>query len=67
MTSTTIRISWQEPERKNGVIHGYRVYYVYQNQTLLHLPILKSDAIQNSIYYYTLSSLSMFRLICLNS
>ncbi|EDS44425.1 conserved hypothetical protein [Culex quinquefasciatus] len=60
VTSTTIRISWQEPERKNGVIHGYRVYYVYQNQTLLHLPILKSDAIQNSIYYYTLSSLKPF-------
>ncbi|XP_055616400.1 protein sidekick-2-like [Toxorhynchites rutilus septentrionalis] len=60
ITSTTIRISWQEPERKNGIIHGYRVYYVYQNQTLLHLPILKSDAIQNSVYTYTLSSLKPF-------
>ncbi|XP_065074561.1 protein sidekick-1-like [Ochlerotatus camptorhynchus] len=60
VTSTSIRISWQEPERKNGVIHGYRVYYVYQNQTLLHLPILKSDAIQNLMYYYTLSNLKPF-------
>ncbi|XP_055614290.1 neuronal cell adhesion molecule-like [Uranotaenia lowii] len=60
VTSGTIKISWQEPERKNGVIHGYRVYYVYQNQTLLHLPILKSDAIQNSVYYYTLSGLKPF-------
>ncbi|XP_040154808.1 protein sidekick-2-like [Anopheles arabiensis] len=60
ITSTTIRISWLEPEKRNGVIHGYRVYYVYQNQTLLHLPILKNDAAQNSVFYYTLTNLKPF-------
>uniref|UniRef100_A0A182PA14 Fibronectin type-III domain-containing protein n=1 Tax=Anopheles epiroticus TaxID=199890 RepID=A0A182PA14_9DIPT len=60
ITSTTIRISWLEPEKRNGVIHGYRVYYVYQNQTLLHLPILKNDASLNSVFYYTLANLKPF-------
>ncbi|XP_058130396.1 protein sidekick-2-like [Anopheles ziemanni] len=60
ITSTTIRISWLEPEKRNGVIHGYRVYYVYQNQTLLHLPILKNDAAQNAVFYYTLTNLKPF-------
>lgn len=59
VTSTTIKISWREPEKSNGAIHGYRVYYVHlrQNQTLLHLPILKSDAAVNSVFTYTLSNL----------
>lgn len=28
VTSTTIKISWKEPLRLNGAIHGYRVYSV---------------------------------------
>lgn len=60
VTSTTIKITWREPEKLNGAIHGYRVYYVYQDQTLLHLPILKADAGVNSVYTYTLSNLKPY-------
>ncbi|XP_058457054.1 tyrosine-protein phosphatase 99A [Malaya genurostris] len=60
ITSTTIKITWREPEKSNGAIHGYRVYYVHQNQTLLHLPILKSDAAVNSVYTYTLANLKPY-------
>ncbi|XP_021710392.1 tyrosine-protein phosphatase 99A isoform X2 [Aedes aegypti] len=60
VTSTTIKITWREPEKLNGAIHGYRVYYVHQNQTLLHLPILKADAAVNSVYTYTLSNLKPY-------
>lgn len=60
VTSTTIKITWREPEKLNGAIHGYRVYYVHQNQTLLHLPILKAEAAVNSVYTYTLSNLSEY-------
>uniref|UniRef100_U5EUF9 Putative receptor-type tyrosine-protein phosphatase mosPTP-1 n=1 Tax=Corethrella appendiculata TaxID=1370023 RepID=U5EUF9_9DIPT len=60
VTSTTIKISWREPQKKNDAIHGYRVYYVHQNQTLLHLPILKSDSSYGPEYHYTLSNLRPF-------
>ncbi|XP_065074555.1 tyrosine-protein phosphatase 99A isoform X1 [Ochlerotatus camptorhynchus] len=60
VTSTTIKITWREPEKLNGAIHGYRVYYVHQDQTLLHLPILKADAAVNSVYTYTLSNLKPY-------
>jgi len=60
ITSTTIKISWHEPERPNGVIHAYRVYYVFLNQTLLHLPMLKNDASVGSPFHYTLINLSKY-------
>ncbi|XP_055614452.1 tyrosine-protein phosphatase 99A-like isoform X2 [Uranotaenia lowii] len=60
VTSTTIKITWREPEKQNGAIHGYRVYYVHQNQTLLHLPILKAKEGINSVYTYTLSNLKPY-------
>ncbi|XP_014607845.1 PREDICTED: tyrosine-protein phosphatase 99A isoform X5 [Polistes canadensis] len=33
ITSTTIELSWSEPECANGVITGYRVYYMHSNYT----------------------------------
>lgn len=33
ITSTTIELSWSEPESANGVITGYRVYYLHSNYT----------------------------------
>ncbi|XP_043500700.1 tyrosine-protein phosphatase 99A isoform X2 [Polistes fuscatus] len=33
ITSTTIELSWSEPECANGVIAGYRVYYMHSNYT----------------------------------
>ncbi|KAG5670578.1 hypothetical protein PVAND_000830 [Polypedilum vanderplanki] len=56
-TSTTLKISWHEPERPNGVIHAYRVYYMFHNQTLLHLPMLKNDGSTGSPFHYTLVNL----------
>lgn len=60
VTSTSIKISWYEPERANGVIHAYRVYYMFLNQTLLHLPMLKNDGSSGSLSHYTLINLSEF-------
>ncbi|XP_035894669.1 tyrosine-protein phosphatase 99A isoform X1 [Anopheles stephensi] len=60
VTSTTIKLTWREPEKANGAIHGYRVYYIHQNQTDLHMPILKLNEMQNSVYHYTLSNLKPF-------
>ena len=60
ITSTTIKIAWNEPERPNGVIHAYRVYYMFLNQTLLHLPMLKNDASIGVLFNYTLINLSEF-------
>jgi hypothetical protein len=58
VTSSSIKISWHEPERPNGVIHAYRVYYMFLNQTLLHLPMLKNDASVGPPFHYTLINLS---------
>ncbi|XP_076619526.1 putative receptor-type tyrosine-protein phosphatase mosPTP-1 isoform X3 [Colletes latitarsis] len=33
ITSTTIELSWSEPENANGIISGYRVYYMHSNYT----------------------------------
>ncbi|CAO1427366.1 unnamed protein product [Diamesa hyperborea] len=60
VTSNTIKISWYEPERANGVIHAYRVYYMFLNQTLLHLPMLKNDGSTGSLSHYTLINLRPF-------
>jgi hypothetical protein len=60
ITSTSIKIGWHEPERPNGVIHAYRVYYMFLNQTLLHLPMLKNDASVGPPFNYTLINLSEF-------
>lgn len=63
VTSSSIKIAWTEPEKANGVIHGYRVYYTFLNQTLLHMPILKNDANSGPQYFYTLMNLSKLRRI----
>ncbi|KAG7198497.1 hypothetical protein KM043_005870 [Ampulex compressa] len=33
ITSSSIELSWSEPENANGVITGYRVYYMHANYT----------------------------------
>jgi len=40
ITGTSIRLSWSEPENANGLIAGYRVYYMYSNYTdvKMHIP-----------------------------
>lgn len=60
VTTTSIKISFNEPEQPNGVIHAYRVYYFLLNQTLLHLPMLKNDPSNGGPFNYTLINLSEF-------
>ncbi|XP_076236366.1 putative receptor-type tyrosine-protein phosphatase mosPTP-1 isoform X2 [Calliopsis andreniformis] len=33
INSTTIELSWAEPDCANGIISGYRIYYMYSNYT----------------------------------
>lgn len=33
INSSSIDLSWSEPENKNGIIYGYRVYYMHSNLT----------------------------------
>ena len=33
VTSTTIYLSWSQPEKPNGQIQGYRLYYMHAMQT----------------------------------
>lgn len=33
ITSTTIELSWAEPDYANGIISGYRIYYMHSNYT----------------------------------
>ncbi|KZC04425.1 Tyrosine-protein phosphatase 99A, partial [Dufourea novaeangliae] len=33
INSTTIELSWAEPDSANGIISGYRIYYMYSNYT----------------------------------
>lgn len=63
VTSSTIKISWLEPEKPNGGILTYRVYYTFLNQTLLSMP--KNDPAnglksESGIHFYTLTSLSEY-------
>lgn len=67
VSSNSIKISWLEPTRANGVIHAYRVYYMFLNQTLLHLPMLKNDASMGPPFTYTLINLSEYSCRQINS
>lgn len=46
ITGTTIELSWSEPENANGVIAGYRVYYMHTNYTdvKMHIPDKSGDS-----------------------
>jgi len=61
VTSSTIKISWLEPEKPNGPNLIYRIYYTSLNQTHLAMPKndpengMRSEA---GIHYYTLKKLS---------
>lgn len=46
ITGSTIELSWSEPENANGVIVGYRVYYMHSNYTdvKMHIPDKSADS-----------------------
>lgn len=56
MTSDTISLSWEEPEKANGAIEGYRVYFMYANFT--DVQSLKHHG-SGSTIHYDLVKLSM--------
>ena len=33
VTNTSVRVLWHRPENPNGVIQGYRMYFMHQNFT----------------------------------
>lgn len=51
ITGTTIELSWAEPENANGVIAGYRVYYMHSNYTdvKMHIPDKSADSYDPNI------------------
>lgn len=65
VTSSTIKISWLEPEKPNGPNLIYRIYYTSLNQT--HLAMPKNDP-ENGMrseagtHYYTLKKLRECRV-----
>jgi hypothetical protein len=63
VTSSSIKISWLEPEKPNGPNLIYRIYYTSLNQTHLAMPKndpengMRSDA---GVHYYTLKKLRKY-------
>ena len=55
VTATSIQVSWWEPARANGVLQGYRIYFLQQNITSVQtVPGNKSTTVE------TLTRLSKF-------
>jgi len=46
ITGTTIELAWSEPLNANGVIAGYRIYYMHSNYTdvKMHTPDKSADS-----------------------
>lgn len=46
ITGNSIELSWSEPENANGIIVGYRVYYMHSNYTdvKMHIPDKSADS-----------------------
>lgn len=55
ISSDRIFLTWTEPEKKNGAIEGYRVYYVQGNLT-----DVQSIQETGPIIHYNLTKLSMY-------
>ena len=59
VTNTSVRVLWHRPEKPNGVIQGYRMYFMHQNFTDVRTvrdPQQKMD--------YHLTGLSKFPFYC---
>ncbi|XP_076175855.1 putative receptor-type tyrosine-protein phosphatase mosPTP-1 isoform X4 [Ptiloglossa arizonensis] len=55
ITSTTIELSWVEPDSANGVISGYRVYYMHSNFT--DVQMYKANEYDESVIEFVLEQL----------
>ncbi|XP_063928096.1 tyrosine-protein phosphatase 99A isoform X2 [Zophobas morio] len=57
ITSDTITLKWTQPEKLNGAIEGYRVYYLYNNLTDMNRDKIKPSSPHIS---YNLTNLTPF-------
>ena len=49
VSSDTVQLSWWEPARPNGVIHGYRLYFKTKNVTSVHRVGQNSSAMMETL------------------
>ena len=53
VTNSSVAVHWQEPIEPNGIIAGYRIYYMHDNFT--DVQTVRST---NPTMFYTLNGLS---------
>ena len=59
VNSTYIELNWDEPTDKNGILQGYRLYFMYDNITDVRTVLASSPHME-----YTLADISKLK-ICL--
>lgn len=57
VTSTTIKLAWHVPDEPNGRLDGYRIYYIFQNETMIKSMPAKETG-PGPVVHYVLSNLS---------
>lgn len=55
ITSTTIELSWAEPDYANGIISGYRIYYMHSNYT--DVQMYRTDEYDGPVIEFVLKEL----------
>ena len=55
ITSTTIELSWAEPDYANGIISGYRIYYMHSNYT--NVQMYRTDEYDGPVIEFLLKEL----------
>ncbi|XP_046481648.1 tyrosine-protein phosphatase 99A isoform X1 [Neodiprion pinetum] len=58
VTSSSIELSWAKPENANGIVMGYRIYYMHSNYT--DVKSHKNMDMTNSNIYFNLSDLKPY-------
>ena len=53
VTNSSVAVHWQEPTEPNGIVAGYRIYYMHDNFT--DVQTVRST---NPTMFYTLTGLS---------
>lgn len=57
INSSSMELSWLEPENKNGIILGYRIYYMHSNFTEVNTLKKNNESIE-----FVLGNLSEYKL-----
>ncbi|XP_071863739.1 putative receptor-type tyrosine-protein phosphatase mosPTP-1 isoform X3 [Bombus fervidus] len=58
ITSTTIELSWAEPDYANGIISGYRIYYMHSNYT--DVQMYRTDEYDGPVIEFVLKELEPY-------